>query len=69
MNTNPETLRERRFKMPMDWASDKQLQMMQEELVAELRLVHVSVAELAKARNGLKAVEREINWRCRTGGE
>lgn len=55
----------RTFNMPMDWASDEQLFLMQRELaqeVAELQLRR-ELAQSAAERVGLKKVEAELRLR------
>ncbi|WP_035527460.1 hypothetical protein [Haliea salexigens] len=67
MNTNPLTVQRRTFIRPMRWATLEQLEYMLAELAEELEQVHESVIGAAARRNGYVEVQREINWRLRTG--
>ncbi len=67
MNTNPHTVPLRTFIRPMSWATFEQLEHMLVELTEELEQVHQSVMDSAARRNGYVEVQREINWRLKTG--
>lgn len=62
MSNNPCVVPHRTFTR-LDRSSDKQLAVIRSEMLSEVRGVFKESRKLAAARNGLAAVERELNRR------
>ena len=53
----------RKFNLPLNWASDEMLDLMRIELLTELKFLGGRISKRAKSRSGLVQIEREIKLR------